>query len=408
MSELVIPPHVPQHLVRDFKYRDQPDGRFDPHAAWKRLHDGPDIIWSPHYGGHWILTRAADIKAALLDHERFSSREVAIPVPPRTAPNAPIQFDRPDHTRLKAMGIPAFGPQAIGKIEPEIRSLANSLLDEVIDSGRCEFVGDFSLRLPIETFMKMAGMPLKDRTMLLEWMEISMRSPDIGARDTVQTSLNEYARNVLEDRLRQRGSDLVSELCDAAPDGRKATYDELLGYVRLLMAAGLDTVSSGMTFIMRFLAESARHRRQLLDDPSLIPNAVEEMLRRFGVSTPSRIVARGCVFNGVEMREGDMVLIPVTMGGLDERVFENPLEVDFRRPNIAQSLVFGTGIHRCIGSFLARIELRIGLEVWLKRVGDFSLVPDAPPAGVAGLVNSLTYLPLQWVPPSCRGEPVAA
>jgi len=160
--------------------------------------------------------------------------------------------------------------------------------------------------------------------------------------------------------------------------------------------AGLDTVSSGMGFMARFLAESPAHRRQLVEDPSLIPNAVEEMLRRFGVSTPSRQVSQDLEVAGVAMKAGDMVLMPVTLYGLDERVYPDPLSVDFRRKDASFSLVFGTGVHRCIGSFLARLELRIFLETWLERIPDFSIAPGQKPRARAGVVNSMLSLPLAW------------
>ncbi len=388
-----VPAHVPQELVVDFDYRRQENLRNDPHGSWKALHDGPDIIWSPHNDGHWILTRARDMKDVLRNHEVFSSKEVTIPRLD-IGISAPIQFDPPDHTRLKALGIPLFTPNAIRKLEQGVRDQAQTLIDSFLERGECEFIEEFALRLPIDTFMDMAGLPKSDRAQLLDWMGTSMRSPDRAARDDAQMKLGQYADEVVDARLTSPGQDLVSQLMIGRETGERASEDELRGYTRLLLAAGLDTVSSGMGFMFRFLAENPEHARQLAVDPKLIPAALEELLRRFGVSSPARIVARDTELNGVKMRKGDMILVPVTLAGIDEREYPDPLTVDFSRPNASHSLVFGLGIHRCIGSFLARLELRIALEEWLARIPEFRL--GGEPVSAAGLVNSMISLPLRW------------
>lgn len=393
MTTTAIPDHVRPELVVDFNYLDQPVTP-DPHGEWKKLHDGPDVFWTPHNGGHWILTRAADLKAAVEDHGLFSSAQTSIPRSPYAV--APIGFDPPDHTRLKAMGVPAFTPQAIGELEGEIRSLAEALIDGFIARGTCEFVGDFALHLPIVTFMKLAGLPLTDREMLLDIVEALVRDPDLAKRAAAGEALHDYSVRVVRERMAgAAGDDLVGRICHGYRD-LAASQDEAVAYVFLLLAAGLDTVSAGMGFMLRFLADNPGHRRQLIEEPGLIRNAIEEMLRRFGVSLPARVVTRDATFAGVELRQGDAVLLPYTLAGLDERAFADPLSVDFRRKDAAHSLVFGGGIHRCIGSFLARLELRVALETWLARIPEFRVDPARPPVGVASVVNSLQALHLQW------------
>ena len=395
MPSLDVPDHVPAGLVRDFNYFDQPDCDGDPHAAWKLLHDGPDLIYSPHFGGHWVVTRGALMREILQDHDRFSSTRNAIPSSPSPFRLAPIEYDPPDHTRLKSMGIPSFSPAAVRRFDEEIRAYSNTLIDGFVDRCRCDFVEDYALRMPIDIFMRVAGLPERDRAMLLAAMDDKMRNPDPVVQDRAVSRLIDYSYKVLESRLARPGADLISELITGG-ESKGATRDELLGYITLMWFAGLDTVSSGMGFMARFLAEHPAHRRQLVQEPALIPNAVEELLRRFGVSTPSRIVARDTALDGVTLKAGDMVLVPVTLYGLDERVYPDPLTVDFRRENAALSLVFGTGIHRCIGSFLARMELRIYLETWLEKIPEFEVAPGARPTARAGVVNSMLSLPLAW------------
>ena len=397
MNQLSAPTHVPPHLVRDFNYFDQPDCDADPHAAWSLLFREPDIFYSPHYGGHWVVTSGALIKAMLEDNQTFSSASNAIPNNPRPYRLSPIEYDPPDHTRLKAMGVPSFAPTNLRKMEAEIRAYSHDLIDGLIGNGRCDFIADYALHLPIDIFMRFAGLPPDDREMLLGLMDDKMRNPDVGVQDRAVAALVEYSEQVLRRRLETPGSDLISALI-AAGGPHKATRDELLGYVTLMWFAGLDTVSSSMGFMARFLAQSPQHRRQLVADPALIPAAIEEMLRRFGVSTPSRILTRDVEVAGVQLKTGDMVLLPVTLYGLDERVYADPLKVDFARKDAAFSLVFGTGAHRCIGSFLARLELRIFLETWLQRIPEFGIAPGERAAARAGVVNSMISLPLVWEP----------
>lgn len=390
-----VPAHVPEHLVRDFNYFDQPDCDADPHAAWKLLHDGPDIIYSPHWGGHWVATRGADIKAILNDHATFSSEQSAIPAANAPFRLTPIEHDQPEHTRLKSIAVPSFTPAVVKHMEQEVRDYSNGLIDTFYAKGECEFVGDYALHLPIDIFMRMAGLPSSHREQLLDHMEHLMRDPDIVAKQAAMASLVEYSRATLDDRLREPGADLISQLIREGR-ARGATDDEMLGYLTLLWTAGLDTVSSGMGFMARFLAENPDHRRQLAENPALIKNAVEEMLRRFGVSTPSRLLTSDIELSGAPMKRGDMVLVPVLLYGIDERIYPDPLKVDFERKDAAQSMVFGSGIHRCIGSFLARMELRIFLETWLQRMPDFHIAPGKRPTARAGVVNSMLSLPLAW------------
>jgi cytochrome P450 len=150
-----------------------------------------------------------------------------------------------------------------------------------------------------------------------------------------------------------------------------------------------------MGFVARFLAGSPAHRRQLIDDPSLIPRAVDEFFRRFGVSSTTRTMTRDFEYKGLHFKKGDKVYVFPTLYGLDERKFERPLEIDFHRKNVIHA-TFGAGPHRCPGSFLARMEIKVFMEEWLKRIPDFRIKPGDKPKLESGLVNCVHYLPLVW------------
>jgi hypothetical protein len=207
---------------------------------------------------------------------------------------------------LKALGVPSFSPQALANVEEEVRTLAHSLIDQFYDKGECDFITDYALQVPIITFMRLAGLPLEDREMLLKLVEIQIRGTDVAERQAAQIVLQDYAERIGRERIADpSGNDMVSQLCRGDGKGNFATDEEIVGYVLLLLGAGLDTVSSSMGFMMRFLAENPGHRSQVLENPRLIRNAIEEMLRRFGVSAPARVLTRNTIFHDVEMREGD-------------------------------------------------------------------------------------------------------
>jgi len=184
-------------------------------------------------------------------------------------------------------------------------------------------------------------------------------------------------------------------LTKAQVDGRPITDEELVPMVSLLLIGGLDTVASAMGFAARFLAGSPARRQELIDHPERIPGAVEELLRRFPVVNQGRMVLNDMDYKGVAMKAGDQILMPTTLHGLDDRQFENPMEVNFQRPTPIHS-TFGNGAHRCPGSLLARTELKIFLEEWLKRIPNFRIKPGETAGVRAGVNATIFHLPLVW------------
>jgi cytochrome P450 len=192
---------------------------------------------------------------------------------------------------------------------------------------------------------------------------------------------------------------MVSRIVHGRVGGRALTHEEMHQVLTILLFGGLDTVASAMGFMSRFLAEHPGHRRELVEEPALIPSAIEEMFRRFGVSTTGRIIARDTAYKGIELRKGDVMHVFAGLHGLDERVFPDPLTVDFRRKAV-QHATFGNGVHRCPGSFLARTEIKVFLQEWLARIPDFRVKPGERVVTSSGMVNGVLYLPLVWDVPS--------
>ena len=393
-----MPAHVPANLVYDFDVYNAAAQDEDFHLAIKKLHDPgvPEVFWTPRNGGHWVLTRGEDIHKVFADYEHFSSHALTVPrasAPP--IPMYPIFLDPPDHTAFRALINPWFSPKAVAGLEPKARALAIQLIEEIKPRGRCDFVTDFAQHLPIQVFMSIVDVPASDRDQLLEWADGMVRpeKPE-DVHETIK-HVFAYASRKIAERRAKPGEDLISNLTQAQVNGRPMTHEEVMGMVSLILLGGMDTVVSAMSFAANFMAGSPKHRRQLIDRPELIPKAVDELLRRFPVVNQGRLVGKDIELKGAPMKAGDMVIMPTTLHGLDERKFPNPLEVDFDRPTPIHS-TFGNGPHRCPGSNLGRTELKIFLQEWLPRIPDFRHDPNGK-VGMRSGVNATVYrLPLVW------------
>jgi len=389
------PPHVPPGLVVDFDFIHPSGADTDPYAALKRLHAGPDIFWTPHNGGHWVATRGADIRGILSDNENFSSRAVFIP-PMKRPPVIPLEVDPPAHAGYRRLISPAFFPKAVANWSEQARGLAVSIIEKLRPFGECEFVGDFAQQLPIIIFLRMCDLPLEDREMLLGWVGASLRPTDPVLRDQARASMSEYIRKWIALRRAAPGDDLLSRVVTAEIDGRRLDDLEVHSIATGLLGGGLDTVAASMSWMARFLAEHPAHRQQLIDDPELIANAIEELLRRFSVPNIARVVAKDLVYKGVAMKGGEQILLSACLHGMDEQSFEDPLTVDFARKDARMHSTFSQGIHRCPGSMLALAELRFFLEEWLRRIPDFWIKPGETVRTATGIVHGVLTLPLAW------------
>lgn len=390
-----IPSNVPRKLVIDWDLYHPPGGQDDIHLAWKKLHDGPDIVWTPRNGGHWIVTRAEDIDFLQRNHDPFSMREITLPPDSKQIRILPLEADPPEHGDFRLLINTWFTPKSVNAMEPMIRDRAVQLIEDLAPKGECEFISDFALHLPIDIFMHLVHLPAQDRDQLLAWTNESTRADSAEARVKVFEKTQAYLQAVIEERRLEPDDDLFSRIIHGRVFNRELTDEEIMGMCLTVLFGGLDTVASSMGFIARFLAGSPAHRRQLIAEPSVIPQAVDEFLRRFGVSSTTRTLTRDYEFKGLQFKEGDRVYVFPALAGLDERRWEHALQIDFHRGRIIHS-TFGAGPHRCPGSFLARTELKVYLEEWLSRIPDFQVKPGHKPVFESGLVNCLHRLPLSW------------
>lgn len=394
------PAHVPSSLAFDFDIYALDGFEPDVHGAWKRVQDEkPPVFWTPHYGGHWVVTRGEQIREIQENYADFSHREMFIPrgVIPFSIP---VQLDPPQHGPYRRIFAPAFLPRALVDVEAKARRVAIEIIEDLAPRGECEFVADFAGAMPIIAFLTMLDLPQEDYAYLRR-LAVYMSKPTHPKSPEAWAEISAYVRRLIEARKASPGEDLVSRILTATIDDRPLSEGEVFSMCLLLLGGGLDTVVSMTTFIARFLAENPDHRRQLRVQPQLIDRAIEELARRFGTTNTARLVTRDRVFAGVELKKDEMIVAPNPLFGLDETINPAPMAVDFERER-SQHAAFGSGPHTCPGAVLARREIRIFLQEWLPRIPDFRIKPGTRPRFTTGVVNSAAELWLTWDPAAGR------
>lgn len=393
-----VPSHVPQDLVIDVDMYDIPGGREDAQGPWRDLKTKGHLSYSPRNGGHWITTTAESVFEVLRDAKHFSSIHVAIPKIEDKPPLIPIEVDPPNHATYRKMIMPLFTSDAVEAMGPGVRDLCAELIEEFRPSGQCEFIQDFAFKFPLGIFMQMMGLPAKDRMYLRELVERFVVSPDIADKMAAQGELVQYIDGQLDERQKNPTDDATTMVLNATFEGRPYSRTEMHGVILLLLFAGLDTVAGFLSFITFHLAQrpdQVAQIREKLDDTTAMHEVVQELLRRFAIANLGRVLLEDYEYRGVQMKRGDMVLIPTSIFNMDHDRVKNPDEVDFDREK-QKHVTFGSGPHTCAGALLARKEILIFLEEWIRRIPDFRLHPDHSPRLQALPLNQVHELWLQW------------
>jgi cytochrome P450 len=392
------PPHVPGHLVHDLDMYNLAGWTevADPRLIWKQVQDScPPIFWTPRQGGHWIVTRYDDIKHVAETYEDFSSRENFIPRGVVTSPQIPMNLDPPEHTAIRRLLAPAMTPNALKVLQEKVRAWTIESIAELRPKGECEFIGEFSSAVPVKAFLSLMGLPTSDHVLLNQLGADITKINEPEVYQAAKAQLTAYIQVWIAEFRRNPAQGIISDAIHTEIDGRRLTDAEVENLCVMLLAAGIDTVKSAIVYMAHLLAVSPEHRRQLIENPGLIPNAVEETLRRFGLSNIGRVVRHDLVYKGVDFRTENMVLMPYPLAGLDGDENPDPLTVDFTRRKI-RHLNFGAGPHICIGQALARHEVIIFVEEWLTRIPDFRVKPGTTMKSMTGLANIPLELHLEW------------
>lgn len=394
-----VPEHVQPDLVQMFDFRTGLGS--SPHDTIGKLHAGPRIFYTPvgHQNrgastGSWVVTKAEDIRYVLQHPEIFSSSAPRAQAMGESWKLIPLELDPPDHAKYRSVLNPVFSPNRLKQHDGKIREWAAELIGRLEGRTECDFVNAFAEAYPVGIFLDMMGLSRSELGKFRNWVHLYIH--DREQRGVVMGTIKQYLLDVIAERRSSRTTeDLVTLVIDMQIDGRPITDEEAVGVVFLLFVGGLDTVVSSLSFHFRYLAEHPEEQRKLREDPSLIPDAVEELLRAFSVVTTSRTVTQDTELCGVQLKKGDIVAASTILSTRDPDEFPDPTHVDLTRsPN--RHNAFSFGIHRCLGSHLARRELVIALDEWLKRMPEFRIQEGAQISAMGGGVLGLDCLPIIW------------
>jgi cytochrome P450 len=345
--------------------------------------------------GYYYITRREDVLAALRNPRVFSSR-LALQPPGSPVPVVPLAFDPPEHTRYRRILQPFFSPHGLSKSRPVLVRHAADMIDAIAGGGGCEVMKDLARIYPFQVFVDLYGLPLEDRDRLIGWKNAVMADkPYLTEADTAPArELYEYLADAIQQRRENPGSDMLS----AVMTGEGNFTDlELLGMSHLLILAGLDTVTAAIGFALLELARRPQLRAQLRGNPRQIRVFIEEVVR-LEPSAPvaPRVLTETTVVGGMTLPAGSSVhlcMAAVNRDGSDS-ISTDELVMDGK---VHRHWGFGGGPHRCLGSHLARMELTVIVDEWLKRIPEFELVPDyEPQIKFPSKTFALTELPLRF------------
>ena len=385
-----------EDLLTDYDIFD-PEFVKNPYPGYSEIRESQcPIAHTDRYQGSWLPTRYEDVVAIAHEFETFTSRQILV-MPPAEGRNEgayagvaapPITSDPPDHHWHRRLILPIFSPQSVAKYEQGTRDLCNALIDEFIDKGTADAAADYAQHIPVRVIATMLGVPLEMEPEFTEWVRgVLENMTDKEARMKAFFNIVEFFMGQVEDRKKNpRENDLITELMNAEVEGKKVPIEYVLGVCQLMLVAGIDTTWSAIGSCMWHMAQHPEHRKQLRENPDLWPTAIEELLRVYAPVTMARIVDHDTEFQGCPMKAGDRVLMAFPAANRDPRQFENPDEVILDREN-NRHVAFGSGIHRCAGSNLARLEVRIALQTWLERIPEFELVDPTSVTWVGGQVH---------------------
>jgi hypothetical protein len=346
--------------------------------------------------GVYFPSRYEDIRAVAYDTEHFSSRRIVVrEQPPPETRSPPITSDPPAHRAHKSVLLPAFTPEAIKRHEPRTRDICQNLLSRVSSQTACDGAIDYAQEIPVRVIAHMLGIPEESGDQFRKWirevLELGITDHETLVRAS-EEMLAFFASELAKRRTTPR-DDLIGYLLRAEINGEKLTDEHILGTLRLLLVAGIDTTWSAIGSCLWHLATHPDDRQRLVAEPRLIPTAVEELLRAYAPVTMARQVVEETQLNGCRFVPGQMVLLSFPAANRDPVVFPDGDQVVIDRANNRHA-AFGLGIHRCLGSNLARMEINVALQEWLARIPAFRLAPETKIEWSGGTVRGPRTLPL--------------
>jgi cytochrome P450 len=373
----------------------------DPYPIWDELRQTCPIAHSDRYGGTWLPTRHEDVAAIAYDTDNFTSRSVVVTNyrPPNLAPRGiapPISSDPPFHAGARRILLPLMSPQTIAKLEPSTREYCESLVEDLRGRDVIDAAVEYAQHIPVRVIARMLGFPEEDADRfrgfvhhVLEEVTLPLEQRFLGMQD-----LFEYLRAQVQDHIENPRDDLTTAMLNAEMNGEPVGMEHVGGTVALLLLAGIDTTWSAIGASIWHLAGHPDDRERLVAEPELLPKAIEEFLRAYAPVTMARLVKHDMDWKGCPMKADDWILLSFPSANRDPEFFEKADQVIIDREDNRHA-AFGLGIHRCAGSHLARMELRVALEVFLDAFPVFHLADPGAVRWAGGQVRGPRSLPLR-------------
>jgi cytochrome P450 len=386
---------------------DHADPAYNQNAPqiWDQLRGTCPVAHTDRYGGAWLPVSHADVSAVARDTDHFSSEGAVLAnKPPRdqwisTAPIGgapPITSDPPFHADARRLLLPAFSPQVVAEWEPEIRRLCNELIDNMGDGDTVDAAVQYAQNIPVYVIARMLGLPLEDSDYFRETVHMVLEEigAEFGERQGAFEKLDAYLTMHVQDHIDNPKDDLIGFLLNAKIFDQPLSPEHVVGTIILLMVAGIDTTWSSIGSSIWHLAQHPSDLHRMVNEPELLPTAIEELLRMYAPVTMARIVSQDAEIGGCPVKAGDSVLLPFPAANRDPEVFPDADKVIIDREE-NRHVAFGLGIHRCLGSNLARLELRIAVEVFIQRFPKFELADPSTVTWSLGQVRGPRKLPVR-------------
>ena len=380
-----------------------PDFVRDPYPTWEGLRESCPVPHSERWGGSFMPTTFETVTTVAHDAENFTSYEVSVaPIPANFDDDGNrlrsiITSDPPEHTPERRLMLPFFSPKTVEKYREPTRELCRRLILGFIEDGRVDAAGDYARQIPPRVIADILGIDPGMSDQFTEWvqgvLELGLQDPEV--REKYRIIIQDFFLSEIERRKTDPGDDLISFLLNTELDGEPVPIHVVRANLGLMLIAGIDTTWSSIGSALWHLSTHPEDRRRLAAEPELIPTAIEEFLRAYSPVTMARLAANDTEIGGCPVSKGERVLLSFPAANRDPEVFDEPEEIVIDRA-VNRHVAFGVGIHRCLGSNLARMEMQVAIEEFLAMIPDFEVEDPDAVTWAGGQVRGPRHLPVQF------------
>ncbi|MEL0007221.1 MAG: cytochrome P450 [Luminiphilus sp.] len=391
---------VPEALLSDFNIVEDKGFFVDPQQYFldSLVKDPRDIVYTPHNGGHWLVTSHELAREVLSNAELFGSFPIGIPANMEQRPRLiPLESSASEHRRYRRLLLPIFEPEAVQRLQTGAELLAATVLDEVLPQGEFDFLWKVAKPISMGLFVRQLGLEPERLDEFYAWETGFYRAPTMEERIVCGEKIGGYLFDVVQQHVAEPKDDIVSMLLSVDVEGERLTVEEVHAICYLLFLASIDTVATMLSFIIRHLARDRALFDRLKSDRDKIAASVDEFMRMHAFINLNRICERDTDFHGVQFRAGDNIVIPSFVTDRDERTFADPdtFNADRSKKERNQHHAFGAGAHKCIGLHVAKMEVKVVLEAFFDRVASLELVSEQAVTGHGGTTMGLDTIPIK-------------